>query len=646
MIQKIRSLISFESLPDFLEKFLHYALEEVSAERGVLVLLQDLLLAEKRLTYISLSEKGEEEKGGYIYDSIIPDEINSYHRSPRPQMMRGIMREVLRLGRSIVTKDSMEEPVIRAATLRSEVDFGSAICVPVNTNSLFGLLYLDHTEANHFSDKDCQRLELLTNIASLRILNLLNLRFQFILSAAITQFNSTLEREKLVEMVLNEFKLRLGFGRVLFFRVKEDQDLVELEKTLPEEIKDTLALADPGFHLDRCDGLLKALVEERQLVTVERMRKGEDGTIIAYVNGQRTTISNLGVVKCILNLGLRPFLAIPLSAPDQSIGFWVCDKFGLPIILGEEGKNFIRSLSDALALAMDKADRYQDMKERLGRSYEERLRREALASLASLVKDLSHVISSPVRRIINTSSIITREIDELVQRGGGMHSMASGLKDKMENILSASLVIRKYVTYLRELAQLEQLEPDLRESNLDECIASAWYERVARFFPSVQMKIGERDHRIESFLCDSLQITSVLANLFMNAARAMKYGGGTILVTTRLNGDFVRISIEDEGPGIPEDILREIFSLEMRMRADWPGEGAGTGLLICKEIIFRHRGNIEIRSTGGTHMRRYGVPVEFMKQRRNKGTEVHIELPYRREALNSSAKGMFCVDRL
>jgi signal transduction histidine kinase len=132
----------------------------------------------------------------------------------------------------------------------------------------------------------------------------------------------------------------------------------------------------------------------------------------------------------------------------------------------------------------------------------------------------------------------------------------------------------------------------------------------------------------------------------MNAARAMKYTGGTVSVTTRLNGNFVRISIEDEGSGIPEDILKDIFSLEVRMRPDWPGEGTGTGLLICKEILFRHRGNIEIKSTGGRYLRRYGVPVEFTKEKRHKGTEVDIDLPYRREDINDNVKGISGVDQL
>jgi signal transduction histidine kinase len=633
MFERVKSLIASESLADFLERFTRHALEETRAAKGVLVLLQDFLLAEKKLTYIRLSGEQEEERGGFIYCSLMT-ETGKGSPSPGPHPMRKIMREALRVGGPVLVEDVKNHPVTRGSVPPGTLDFSSAVCLPIGTTTLSGLLYLDHTEKGRFKEQDVLRLELLAGIASLRLQHLLNFRYQFMLSQAITQFNTTLDPDKLIELVLNEFKLRLGFARVLFFRVKEDQRMSRLERSLPEELKEGLSPEHQVLPIDPSDSLCRTLFVERRLASLERLSRGKQNTLKAYINGREREIRNPGWIRFMEHMGFQPLLTIPIHVPEQVIGILACDKLGLPILLGDEGREYFRSLSEALAMALEKVDRYHDMKERLGRIYEERLRREALASLASLVKDLSHVISSPVRRIINASSTMDSELRR-IQNQGAVKDAFDALKENVESVRSASMTIRTYVTYLRELARTEQLEPVLETSDLLECIHRAWFERVARFFPSVEMKILRRDPGVAPFRFDNLQVTSVLANLFLNAARAMRDTGGTIAVSTKRDENFVRISIEDEGPGIPEGILRDLFSLEKRISSEWPGEGTGTGLLICKEIVFRHKGNLEIHSTGGRHVRRYSVPVDFRNDKREKGTEVRIELPYQTEPEDS-----------
>ena len=74
MIQRIRSLLEYKGLPELMDAFLQHAVEESGAEKGVLVVLQDFLLEEKRLTYVRLSENDQEATGGYVYCSVLPHE--------------------------------------------------------------------------------------------------------------------------------------------------------------------------------------------------------------------------------------------------------------------------------------------------------------------------------------------------------------------------------------------------------------------------------------------------------------------------------------------------------------------------------------------------------------------------------------------
>jgi two-component system NtrC family sensor kinase len=67
-------------------------------------------------------------------------------------------------------------------------------------------------------------------------------------------------------------------------------------------------------------------------------------------------------------------------------------------------------------------------------------------------------------------------------------------------------------------------------------------------------------------------------------------GGGKLTVVTRAEGDNVRISISDSGPGIPAEIQRRIFDPFFTTKD--AGQGTGLGLTICYSIIDEHGGRI------------------------------------------------------
>ena len=95
-------------------------------------------------------------------------------------------------------------------------------------------------------------------------------------------------------------------------------------------------------------------------------------------------------------------------------------------------------------------------------------------------------------------------------------------------------------------------------------------------------------------------LDELIGNLLENAA---KYGGGSVFVTIGRDGAMAEILVEDDGPGIPEAVLGQVF--EPFFRAD-PARrqnipGAGLGLTIAHEIVTRAGGSIQIvnRPAGG-----------------------------------------------
>jgi signal transduction histidine kinase len=92
------------------------------------------------------------------------------------------------------------------------------------------------------------------------------------------------------------------------------------------------------------------------------------------------------------------------------------------------------------------------------------------------------------------------------------------------------------------------------------------------------------------------QIRQVLLGLAGNALEAMD-GTGTLTIRTRRIRDEVEVELEDEGPGIPDEVLPRIFDPFFTTKA--PGQGTGLGLAIAQGIVADHGGRIEVTSRPG-----------------------------------------------
>jgi signal transduction histidine kinase len=99
---------------------------------------------------------------------------------------------------------------------------------------------------------------------------------------------------------------------------------------------------------------------------------------------------------------------------------------------------------------------------------------------------------------------------------------------------------------------------------------------------------------------DQLRLGQVLTNLIDNAIKFSPEGG---LVRVRVepiqNGSRVRLSVQDEGPGIPPEQREQVFE-RLFQTSDHPSGGLGLGLYICRQIVALHGGEIHIEAPGPT----------------------------------------------
>ncbi|MCB0946655.1 MAG: cyclic nucleotide-binding domain-containing protein, partial [Mycobacterium sp.] len=106
--------------------------------------------------------------------------------------------------------------------------------------------------------------------------------------------------------------------------------------------------------------------------------------------------------------------------------------------------------------------------------------------------------------------------------------------------------------------------------------------------------VKELDKSLPELLCYPGDLNQVWTNIIENAIQAMG-GRGTLTLRTLREGEFVRVEICDDGPGIADEIIDRIFTPFFTTKAF--GEGTGLGLdLAWRIVVEKHQGNLRVES--------------------------------------------------
>jgi len=104
---------------------------------------------------------------------------------------------------------------------------------------------------------------------------------------------------------------------------------------------------------------------------------------------------------------------------------------------------------------------------------------------------------------------------------------------------------------------------------------------------------------LPEIMVDYFQMQQVFLNIIINAEYFMiqAHNRGTLTITTQRLDNTVRVSVADDGPGIPKENLSRIFTPFFTTKE--VGKGTGLGLSICHGIVAEHEGRIYARSRLG-----------------------------------------------
>ena len=229
------------------------------------------------------------------------------------------------------------------------------------------------------------------------------------------------------------------------------------------------------------------------------------------------------------------------------------------------------------------------LKERLSRA-------ERLSALGEMAAGISHEIRNPLGIIRSSAELLKKKvtsidpsnsipdiiIEESTRLNGIITDFINFARPRHPNLRPCRIedVLEKNITYLGAHIQESDFSIEKRYSN------------------SLPEIMADTDMLYQSFL-----------NILINAMQSMP-SGGNIAIDINANGKIVTVNIDDEGEGIPDELIEKIWDPFFTTKK----KGTGLGLGIVKNIIESHGGSILIAN------------------REEKGTRVTVELPVSQRA--------------
>lgn len=191
-----------------------------------------------------------------------------------------------------------------------------------------------------------------------------------------------------------------------------------------------------------------------------------------------------------------------------------------------------------------------------------------------------------------------REMEEEVELGYLLQELPRALEQTTEGIQR----VRKLVLAMKEFSHPGTKDKKLSDLNkgIEATIAISRNE-----WKYVAELKTDFDPHLPLVECVIDEINQVILNIIVNAAHAISdvieqggYAQGIINITTRLVDDYVEVSIQDNGTGIPEAVIAKIYDPFYTTKP--VGKGTGQGLAIAHDIIVnKHQGSIDVYSKEG-----------------------------------------------
>ncbi len=357
------------------------------------------------------------------------------------------------------------------------------------------------------------------------------------------------------------------------FDVTNDDEVLENLVTYhrdPHQIERTKALQELYWnHPNSEDDTLKVLASGKaQIYTDPGFKLLKDPNL----SKEQISLAN--------ELSETTFMVIPLIAHGHSLGTMTFASYDMGRKYDKEYMALAEELGRRVALAFENAKLY-------------RFSQRAIEVRNDFLSIASHELNTPITSVKLQLQMVNRTLtnkkDEVFPVERFKKSIDTSVKqvDRLINLVQVLLDVSRI--------QSGQFNFTFDKVNVFDMVNDV-VERHKELLQSYSCQLKVNNPNNIHVTWDKTRMEQVLTNLINNA---IKYAPGKIEVDVADADEFVKISVQDYGKGIPSDKVHTIFDRFTRGNSPDSVSGLGLGLYIVKQIIEGHHGRIEIKSHEG-----------------------------------------------
>ena len=292
-------------------------------------------------------------------------------------------------------------------------------------------------------------------------------------------------------------------------------------------------------------------------------------------------LDDLSRTRMLKSRGFQSILCVPMILEDKLVGI-INLASGDEIRLEPNFMDLLVAVANQIAIAIDRARIVENLQ-----SLVEELR-EKNKTIELFAYSISHDLKSPAIALHGLTSLLGRKYYEILgEKGKTYCDQILKVSEQMVNLLEQ---LTKYINAKESTFQTDRI-------SLQDVLDSLRYEFAQRLADKQVSWV--QPAKLPEIRFDKVAITRVFRNLIDNS---LKYGGdelSSIEISCEEEGDHHKITFHDNGVGIPEEGLSQIFKPFQRLSTSKDIEGTGLGLSIIKEIIERNGGTLTVASEYG-----------------------------------------------
>lgn len=412
--------------------------------------------------------------------------------------------------------------------------------------------------------------------------------------------HGTLQIDRLLHLILTcvTAGTALGFNRARLFLVDKERNIVYGKMAVgPFSVEEAYKIwSEIANKYEELDDLIKASEDnyrdDTSLHLITRLMAysldDEKEIVVACIKNKKPILvkdatHNPDIDKKFVSMiDAHEFVCVPLVVKEEAIGLICADNFYSRKSITEEHVQLLSTFANQAALAIENADAYKKLGEKIQQLKETQERlicSERLGVIGNMAAYIAHEIRNPLVTIGGFARAILRTAHPNDQIKQSIEIIVEEV-NRLEKILANIMDFSRPNELVRTASQINEIlenicslmEPYFKNGNIQ------LIKKFATCIPKI--------------IIDPTQIKQVFLNIIKNAVESMPQGG-TLTIETTVEDDFIKINTTDTGEGMAAETIKNIFIPFFTTKTD----GTGVGLVVSQKIVDDHGGCIRVKSS-------------------------------------------------